>query len=178
MLFFTTAVKEHQLEFKKLSDYEGHHGNKYLRLTASWAKKAWGYLHGNDKDFYIREINNKKDHIYLAMYANQPVAMFGLFEKQVDPFLDNEEERTTGYPDLKFVYLDYIYVDERFRGLGFARQIMNKSTSLAQSLGADLMYLDTLSPKLNNFYTKCGAMVICEGQYLDNPTDVLSIKFS
>ncbi|STY31403.1 Acetyltransferase [Legionella wadsworthii] len=173
MIFFTNAGRQHSLHFKKLSEYE-ENKEEYLSLAASWAKKAWGYLQNNDKKFYLRDIREKQDQIYVGTFNNQPVGMFGLFEKKFHPFPDNEKDDAAA-GELKVVYFDYIYVEEKARGLGFARQLLEKAKCLAVELDADFIYLDTLNPKLNKMYIKIGAKVICEGQYLENPTDVLSI---
>ncbi|KTD43033.1 GNAT family N-acetyltransferase [Legionella parisiensis] len=173
MIFFTNAGRQHALHFKKLSEYE-ENKEEYLKLAASWAKKAWGYLQNNDKQFYLRDVREKQEQIYVGTYNNQPVGMFGLFEKKFHPFQDNEGNFAIP-GELKVVYFDYIYVEENARGLGFARQLLEKAKSLAVELDADYIYLDTLNPKLNKMYIKIGAKVICEGQYLENPTDVLSI---
>ncbi|QMT61651.1 MULTISPECIES: GNAT family N-acetyltransferase [unclassified Legionella] len=173
MVFFTTAGREHTLNFKKLSEYENNK-EEYLKLAASWAKKAWGYLQNNDKQFYLKDVRAKQDQIYVGTFNDQPVGMFGLFEKNFHRF-QNDDEDSAIRGELKVVYFDYIYVEENARGLGFARQLLEKAKSLAVELGADFIYLDTLNPKLNKMYIKLGAKVICEGQYLENPTDVLSI---
>ncbi|CAM2975545.1 putative Acyl-CoA N-acyltransferase [Legionella steigerwaltii] len=184
MIFFTAAGKKHTLQFKKLSEYN-EDKEELIKLVASWAKKAWGYLHQDDKKFYQKDIHKKQEQIYVATFYGQPVAMFGLFEKGFDPFRIGDDDAlppaddeigSLGDAELKAVYFDYVFVEERLRGLGFARQLLEKAKALAIELDADLIYLDTLNPKLNNMYIKLGAKVICEGQYLENPTDVLSIK--
>ncbi|WP_392538853.1 GNAT family N-acetyltransferase [Legionella sp. 227] len=176
MIFFTAAGKRHTLEFKQLSQFK-EDKEAHIKLTASWAKKAWGYLHQSDKKYYQRDIHKKQEQIYVATFHGLPVAMFGLFEKRFFPFQDDVgDDKITQDTGLKAIYFDYIFVEEQFRGLGFARQLLNQAKALAIESGADLIYLDTLNPKLNNMYIKLGAKVICEGQYMENPTDVLSIK--
>ncbi|KTD67715.1 Acyl-CoA N-acyltransferase [Legionella steelei] len=176
VIFFTMAGKKHTLQFKRLSEFT-EDKDEYIKLTASWAKTAWGYLHLDDKKYYLREVKEKQNEIYVATFYGLPVAMFGLFERRLDPF--REEDDNTLAPsntELKAVYFDYVFVEEKVRGLGFARQLLDKAKVLAIELGADLIYLETLNPKLNNMYKKLDAKVICEGQYIENPTDVLSIN--
>ncbi|MCW8386958.1 GNAT family N-acetyltransferase [Fluoribacter dumoffii] len=175
MHFFTSAARHHTLQFKRLSEFE-ENKEEYLKLAASWARQAWGYLHKNEKKYYFREVLLNQDQIYVATFNEQPVGMFGLFEKRFDSFRDHSAEGDTTSRKLKVVYFDYIFVEENARGLGFAGKLLNKAKSLAVEHGADLIYLDTLNPRLNKMYMKLGAKVICEGQYMENPTDVLSIK--
>lgn len=89
-------------------------------------------------------------------------------KKKFHPFLDNERDDADA-DELKMVYFDYIYAEEKARGLGFARQLLEKAKSLYVELDADFIYLDTLNPKLNKMYIKIGAKWYVKGNILKIP---------
>jgi predicted GNAT family N-acyltransferase len=104
-----------------------------------------------------------KDNIHIAFYGDLPVGMFGLFPHETHA---NTSE------------LMYVYLDKNARGLGFVNQIIAKSKQLAKEQAHTLILLDTLKPKLNHFYEKHGAEVVCENTLFSHPTDVLSISLN
>lgn len=205
MLLFTTAAKKHKLQFKKLSEYEQDHQEQCLELAEAWAKQAWGYVH-EEEDFHRNDLLDKMEQLYIATFYNLPVGMFGLFEKRFTPSLDGDvdnnlsgdevvfeeqgdarldgavialgelDENKLDEHESTFAYLDYVYVDEKCRGFGFARQMINHAKLLAEDMQAELIYLETLNPKLDKVYLHHGAKQICESQYHSHPTHVLSFK--
>ena len=106
-----------------------------------------------------------KDHTYIGLYAGQPVAMFVLFDKTMDPAL-----RT------KVSELTYVYVDKRCRDLGFGQQVVTEAKRIAIASGNTCIMLDTLKPRLDRFYEKQGASVVAEGQLFSHPTEVLAMR--
>lgn len=171
MLFFTTAIKKHTLQFKRLSEYTIAEKEQGLMLAATWATKAWGYIH-EDEDFHYKELASNQEHIFIAFFSNQPVAMFGLFFKPLDSFPATQKRPHAPIA----AYLDYVYVDEKFRGLGFARQLVDQAKELAKSSQAQFIYLETLNPNVNRVYLHQGAKQICESQYCGHTTNILSFK--
>lgn len=176
MLFFTTARHDFILDFKKLSECEEEcepeYKNYYLNYAEKWAKKVWGYLHIMDENFHKNDLMKNCDKVYIAFFLGKPVGMFSLIEKKFDPL-----EIASGHKST-FAYLDYVFIEERYRGFGFGKQLIIKAKDLAKEMRADLIYLDTLTPGLNNLYLKQKAEVVCENHYNTYPTEVLSIKLS
>jgi GNAT superfamily N-acetyltransferase len=166
MLLFSTALKKHKLTFTKLSDWMG-----CLPIAAKWAESEWGYIRKKGIQYRMSVLRSLSDNIYIGSLADIPVAMFALLPHHFHK--DLEETKI----DLPHAYeLMYVYVEKKYRGLGFGKQIVEEAKKMAARLGADLILLDTLKPSLNKFYEEYGAEVVCEGRLLSHPTDVLTIK--
>ena len=163
MLFFTSAVGQHSLTFTKLADCMQH-----LSLAATWAEDEWGYIRNLGVEKRKEILSGKQDQLYIGTLANQPVAMFALFDHEFDPLLQAGSQRL---PHAR--KLSYVYVDKDYRNLGFARQIVDEAKRLARLAGADLIVLDTLKPNLTHLYEKQGGVAVCEGRLFTEPTELM-----
>jgi len=163
MLFFSSAVGQHRLTFTKLADCMEH-----LLLAATWAEDEWGYIRNKGVEFRKGVLSDMSNQVYIATLANQPVAMFALFDHEFDPRLQAGSQRL---PHAR--QLSYVYVDKDYRNLGFARQIVDEAKRLARLAGADLILLDTLKPNLTHMYEKQGAVAVCEGRLFTEPTELM-----
>jgi ribosomal protein S18 acetylase RimI-like enzyme len=63
-------------------------------------------------------------------------------------------------------FLDTIWVDERFRGKGIGRRLMEGFETRGRELGAKIAWLDTMSWQARPFYEKLGYRVFAELPYL------------
>lgn len=164
MLLFSSAASRHQLTFTKLADCM-----KHLPLAVSWAEEAWGYMRGSlGVEKRKERFSDKRDQVYIGTLANQPVAMFALFDHEFHPDLQAGSKRL---PQVR--ELTYVYVDKDYRNFGFARQIVNEAKRLAKLAGADLIVLDTLKPNLTHMYEKQGGVAVCEGRLGTEPTELM-----
>jgi len=59
-------------------------------------------------------------------------------------------------------YIDTVWVDERFRGKGIGRELLETVTKEAEERGAYLMHLDTFDFQARRFYEKMGYEVFGE----------------
>lgn len=165
MLLFTHAAKKHKLVFVQLSDHM-----KYLELAATWAENEWGYIRNKGVEFRKELFTSLAKNIYIGLFANNPVAMFALFDHSFHKRI-RQSHRIPNTSNLM-----YAYVDKNYRDLGFGTQIIRKAKSVALSKGKDLILLDTLKPNLNRMYEKHGAKVICESQLYSHAVDVLRMR--
>ncbi len=60
------------------------------------------------------------------------------------------------------VYIDTVWVDERFRGKGIGRELLEVVTKEAKERGAYLAHLDTFDFQARGFYEKMGYEVFGE----------------
>ena len=58
--------------------------------------------------------------------------------------------------------LQQLWVDDRFRGAGLGREIMQRIEAHAASHGCTLIFLDTFSFQCPAFYAKLGNEVVCQ----------------
>lgn len=166
VLFSSSALGQRFLSFEKLSKCP-----QYLTLVATWAEDEWGYIRNKGINYRKEVLWAIRKQVYIATYHGKPVAMFALVDKEFDPRLMTAEIKL-----LRILELKYVYVLEDYRGLGFARCLINKAKQLARRAGAELIILDTLKPSLNSLYRKMKAEELCENQLYSQPTDVLAIK--
>jgi len=160
MKLFSSALAKHTLTFVRLSDCI-----EYLAILAKWAEDEWGYLSNKCVEYREITLHEMSDDLYVGIYAGQPVSMFVLLDKE---FTNNR--------DLVAKELGYIYVEEKYRGLGFSKQIIDEAKRLSIKAGANLILLNTLKPGLNKLYEKHGAKVICEDRCFSHELDALRIS--
>ena len=166
MLFFSSAVSQHRLTFTKLADCMQH-----LTLAATWTEGEWGYIRNLGVEARKEILTAKQNQLYIGTLANQPVAMFALFDHHFHSDLQAGSKRLPQARELM-----YVYVDKDYRDLGFGRQIVNEAKRLANEAGADLILLDTLKPNLTRMYEKQGAVAVCEGRLFTEPTEVMRME--
>ncbi len=164
MKFFTTA--KHKLTFTKLSDCLD-----CAPIAAKWAEDEWGYIRNKGIEFREQVLRGISDDVYIGFYAEQPVAMFAFLPHEYHTELATRSSKLPTATELM-----YVYVDEKVRGLGFGRQVVDKAKAVAQDAGAQLIYFDTLKQSLNRFYENQGAKLVCEGRLFTEPTDVFYMK--
>ena len=166
MLFFSSALMKHKLTFTRLTDCVD-----LASLAAKWIEDEWGYIRNKGVEFREGLLRSMSDDVFIGKFAGQPLAMFALLNHS---FHDDLVAATDRLPHVR--QLMYVYVEKDYRGLGFARQIIEEAKRLAREDGADLILLDTLRPELNRMYEKRGAKVVCEHQLFSYPIDVCTIK--
>lgn len=143
MFFYSTKKKfPYELKVSKLTDDKS---GKWLKQVAEWVENKWGYIRSFPGiDFREKSIQQLKDYFYIVTYADQPVGMFAL--------IDKEDMRKGLTKELM-----YLYVDESFRDLGVGSKIMRIAKEKCQEEGTTRMVLDTLNTNLNGFYNRHGA---------------------
>lgn len=162
-----------ELKFVRLSECMEN-----LDTAAMWAKKAWGYMHSDDEQFHYKQLQELCEHVYIAMYDDLAVGMLAVLEKELHLEESIETPISPGVPGITNAYLDYVYIDERARNLGFAGLIIEKAKSLAREMNAEIMSLETLSSALNGMYKRKGGREVCESRYNDcHPTEVIRLRF-
>lgn len=167
MLLFNSKLSKNQsLNFVALDGAEEH-----LMTVATWAESEWGYIRHKGVNFRMQQFVELRQSIYVGLLNGAPVAMFALLDHEFTRDLQRDLPNLPHFKQLMFVY-----VDERYRGLGFGRQIIQEAKQRAQAEGAELV-LDTLKPGLNGLYRAQGAHEVCEGRLYSNETDVLRMKF-
>ncbi|MBY0378557.1 MAG: GNAT family N-acetyltransferase [Gammaproteobacteria bacterium] len=166
MLLFSTALMKHKLMFKQLSSCM-----ECLPIAAKWTEEEWGYIRNKGVEFRQEVMNSLKENVYIGFFADQPVAMFALFNHSFPLELTIATENLP-----KACELMYVFVEKKYRGLGFGKQIIDQAKQLAANSGAELILLDTLKPNLNRLYEKHNAEVICEGSLFGHGTDVLRMR--
>ena len=160
MLFFSMALKRHQLVFTKLSECP-----QFLDTAAEWAEGEWGYIRNMGVEYRKGVLDSIKEETYIGTYAGRPVAMFVLMQQPA-------EITEKKYKPFDSCELMYVYVDKDYRSLGFGKQVIQEAKRVTHSLGISSIVLDTLKPNLNSFYKKHDAEVVCEGSLFSHPTDV------
>ena len=164
MLFFSMALKRHQLVFTKLSEYP-----QFLPIAAQWAEDEWGYIRNKGVDYRMEVLSSISHETYIGTFCGQPVAMFALLNQPAE--ISDEKFKPFDSCELR-----YVYVDKNYRSLGFGSQILKEAKRCARLSEVDTIILDTLKPSLNGFYKKEGAVVVCEGSLVSHPTDVLRMS--
>ncbi len=142
-----------------------------LSLAATWAEGEWGYIRNKGVEFRKEVLNDMKEHVYIGLLNDQPVALFALFPKEIALEFNEKKFKVPAVSELM-----YVYVDKPYRGLGFGKQIIEQAKEIAKSQKVEFIMLDTLKPSLNRFYENAGADVIAENQLFSHPTDVLTIR--
>ena len=166
MHFFTSKKVKHRLEFSSLSQCK-----ECSLLAAKWAESEWGYIRNKGIDFRQKILLRIQDYLYIGFYAREPVAMFALIPNH----FAKEIIASQAYP-LNVFELMYVFVDKRFRGLGFGKCIVDHAKELARANNADVISFDTLKPSLNRFYEIQGAKMIGQGNLYSEPTDMFYIS--
>ena len=77
--------------------------------------------------------------------------------------------------DLNTPWLDFVFVDERYRNSGIARQMIKEVEKYAKNLGFDLLFLCTASHE--KFYQKCGFESIYNVKINENTNGVVMKAF-
>lgn len=142
---------------------------KYLKQAAIWGESKWGYLRNfPGLKFRIKDINEIKDHFYIVTYGDHAVGMFAVLGGKKIADWSNKS-----FPSKE---LEYVYVDEPFRGLGIGKKIIQEAKKIAHAKEEHVILLQTLNPNLNSFYKKHGAKEVGEQKFLEIPTEVLAIS--
>lgn len=166
MFLYTSSGKfngrsAYKFAFHNLAEAEN---DKWLEQAARWANHKWGYLRhfpdNNEKGFhyYLDKIRRMQKDFYIVTYGEkfpQPVGMFSLTDNNVD--IDKTKKT------VKTKELDFVYVEESFRGLGVGGLLIEKAKALALEQKFEMIILDTLNPYyLNRFYQNKNAKIICD----------------
>lgn len=56
----------------------------------------------------------------------------------------------------KVIYIDILWVDEKYRGYGFGKKLLNEIERVALEEGCSLIHLDTFDFQAKDFYIKQG----------------------
>ncbi len=161
MFFYATSNRfKHNLALHNLGETVPFN-QSWLEQAAKWGEEKWGYLRnfpGLDKRKEL--IEEMKNDFYIITYANQPVAMFALKDSE----FKNAKK------------LNYVYVDESFRGLGIGVQLIEFAKKVCKEKNAHMIILDTLTPNLDRFYEKRGAEPVCEVSVLGHPASLFKMR--
>ena len=57
---------------------------------------------------------------------------------------------------LKAMFVEVLWVDEKYRKKGIGTELLNKVESYAKEIGCTFIHLDTFSFQAIDFYKKCG----------------------
>ncbi len=113
MLLFSSALAKHKLTFMRLSDCLD-----YVSVAAKWAEDEWGYIRNKGVEYREEVMRTLSNDVYIATFAGQPVAMFVLLDHAFHPHLIATIDQLPHTRELM-----YVYVEKKFRGLGFGKQI-------------------------------------------------------
>lgn len=125
---------------------------KWLEQVIEWSQiQSAGLMPaGEDEQNDIRQ--NRQD-FYIIEYGTgifkQPVGTFKLYDHSI--------------PGVKS--LDYFYIIDEMRGQGIGGLVLQKIKNIAQKQGAELIVFDTITPRLNAFYERNGAKVVCDNWF-------------
>jgi len=154
-------------EIKYLADCPQH-----FKACAAWLYGRWGVQAGSgslERAFEIFQNGSQKDNLPLTLVVintetNLPVAMGSLWEK------DGPE-----WPN-KTPWIASIYTLENYRGLGLAKQVVERLEQEAQRLGFSEIYLHSSSAV--DLYKKIGytELDIVKTQRTVEKTKTLFIK--
>lgn len=177
MLLNSSPIYKYKLDFFQLTQKM-----EFLPLVKEWIYNKWGYTRTEAEwgDF-LTETDPLLIDLYVGLYAGLPMAIFALIPT---PFCKTEEQE---HIDYMYHQLAYVYVDEKYRGLGFGKQIMEVATRISKEMSysfldktyqAQYVALDTATPLLNYFYIKYGAKFVCEHSLSSQSVDALMIDHS
>ena len=158
MLVFLYQNKSPKLTFKKLSDCPEH------------LEDEWGYIRNKGVEFRTQVIDSIKNKFYIGFIGKIPVSMFTVLPR------DNSFFDFTTKAEYPASELMYVYVDKMYRDLGLGKQIVNQAKNIANASGSSYLFLDTLKPRLTNYYKKQGAEYLGEGSFFGCHTDIMKIK--
>ncbi|MDP2871805.1 MAG: GNAT family N-acetyltransferase [Bacillota bacterium] len=54
------------------------------------------------------------------------------------------------------MFIDILWIEPRFRGMGYGRRLMSEIEAIARARGLDLLHLDAQGLEVPGFYTKLG----------------------
>lgn len=95
-----------------------------------------------------------------------PVEEFGLF------LWDDENQIVGGCNGLLYygcIFIDQLWVDERFRGQGYGKKLIQAAEDLGKQKGCKFSTIETMDWEALDFYKKLGYYVELErGGYIDN----------
>lgn len=71
----------------------------------------------------------------------------------------------------KQLHIKYLFVEEKFRGKGLARQLMNHALEFGKKRGCQFAFVETMSFQAPEFYQKMGFMIeFSRTGYAENTT--------
>ncbi|MFN7039052.1 MAG: hypothetical protein ACK4OM_05765 [Alphaproteobacteria bacterium] len=149
----------------KLHNLAQSDNEEWLFKAAKWCEDKWGYLRnypGIEKR--IELVNNMKDKLYIITYDNLPIGMFAFreFVKENDILYSRLKETKS---------LTYFYIEQNCRNIGIGGQVIEMIKDKAHELGIRNLTFGTLNPKLNAFYGKHSAKLVCDNQFKGFPED-------
>ena len=71
---------------------------------------------------------------------------------------------------LKAMFVEVLWVDEKYRKKGIGTELLNKVESYAKEIGCTFIHLDTFSFQAIDFYKKCGYSIFAVLE--DYPDDI------
>lgn len=102
--------------------------------------------HSGNIQFLIKD---KEDHTYITAYNGDQIygnvvinwISAGGYQHEFEGEMD-EDEYYNLFPDDKYAKVEQIEVDTKFRGLGYAKELMHKAISIVVDKGFDRVYLN------------------------------------
>lgn len=155
-----SEIKKQQITITPLA---GHPA--WLELVLEWQKKDSPGLMAAGED-ELNDIRLHQEDFYIIEYGTglfkQAVGTFKLYDHPIDASL----QETLGDKRLRGVKgLDYFYIIDEMRGQGIGGMVLQKIKNIAKNQHAELIVFDTITPRLNAFYTRCGAKVIADNWF-------------
>jgi GNAT superfamily N-acetyltransferase len=173
MFFYLSNAKfTHNIEYQTLDSIVGLKHSKYVEQITEWLERQWGYFRHLGRDWRREDIIQDEKNYFIVTYAEQPIGLFVL--KDVENF-----------SSMRLKELWCFYIDESFRGHGLAPRMMDIIKNICIQEEFELIVLDTVNPRLNKFYEKQGAQVVCDASFTVEddkkikrtyPTTVLSLS--
>ena len=161
-----SEIKRQQIIISPLANHSA-----WLELVLEWQKKDSPGLMAAGED-ELNDIRQHQEDFYIIEYGagifKQAVGTFKLYDHPIDACLQEKlgDKRLRGVKGL-----DYFYIIDKMRGQGIGGMVMQKIRDIAKNLHAEIIVFDTITPRLNAFYTRCGAKVVSDNWFLGSTND-------
>ncbi len=105
------------------------------------------------------EILNEK----MDAYISKQLSFHGNIEKLENYVIKDSENIVAGIKICFYLqecmFISVLFVDEKYRGKGLGRRLLNYAEDKAKSLGVKLIHLDTFDFQAKDFYFKHGYVI-------------------
>ena len=126
---------------------------EHKEAIISWCEKGWGHLRPEQPNY-------TRDLIETRLSPDILPISYVVFDKQAPKMPIGTFALThnmIGIGDLKLTMLNNLYVDEKHRGQGVAKQIVKMAENIARNdFGIKKLQLGVVELSLKTFYTKLG----------------------
>lgn len=157
-----SEIKNQQITISPLS---GHPA--WLELVLEWQKKeSSGLMAAQESELLSIRLHHKDFYIieYGTGLFKQAVGTFKLYDHPIDACM---QEKLGGKRIRGVKGLDYFYIIDEMRGQGIGGMVLQKIKNIAKNQHAEFIVFDTISPRLNAFYERNGAKIVCDDWFYE-----------